>query len=138
MRTVNPARHRERRRQIIDAAAEVFAARGLDGATTAEICRAAGMSPGNLFHYFASKRDLFLAVITDGENEKREYLAASGSATDPWQALDDVVDHLVAPATDSVGPPLVMEAMLQARRDRNWPAGYAGTRRRARRRSRRW
>jgi AcrR family transcriptional regulator len=114
---VDPARHQERRRQIIDAAAGVFAARGLDGATTAEICRAARMSPGNLFHYFPSKREVFLAVITDGEDDKRLFLAAAVSAADPWRSLVDVVDHLVAPATDPLGPPLVVEAMIQARRD---------------------
>jgi AcrR family transcriptional regulator len=68
--------HAAKRRQIADAAAGVFAERGFDGATTAEICRAAGVSTGNLFHYFSSKREIFVAVLTGGEDETAARLAA--------------------------------------------------------------
>lgn len=117
MRTVDPDRHRARRRQIIEAAAELFAARGLDGTTTAAISEAAGMSTGNLFHYFSSKREIFFAVLERGEAEKAERLAAAKTSDDPWGALLDVVDYLAAPAIEPLAPPLVMEAMLQAQRD---------------------
>jgi AcrR family transcriptional regulator len=116
-RTVNPARRQAKRQQIIDGAAVLFATQGFDGTTTAQICRATGMSSGNLFHYFASKRDIFVAVITHDEDEKAAQLAAAQARDDPWAALLDVVDLLVAPATYELGPPLVMEAMVQAQRD---------------------
>ena len=45
-RTVDPERHEARRLVIIDAALTVFAERGYDGATTAEICRRAGIGSG--------------------------------------------------------------------------------------------
>ena len=117
MRTVDPQRHAAKRRQILDAAAEVFATHGLEAATTAQICRAAGMSPGNVFHYFASKREIFLAVIADGEDEKAAHLATARRNADPVAALVEVIHLLIEPARHSLGPPLVMEAMLQARRD---------------------
>lgn len=116
-RKVDPVKHQARRQQIIDAAAGLFATKGLDGTSTADICKASGMSPGNLFHYFPSKREIFFAVITHDEGEKERHLAASRSSTDPWSALQDVVDYLLRPATTPMAPPLVMEAMLQARRD---------------------
>lgn len=116
-RRVDPVKHQARRQQIIDAAAGLFATKGLDGTSTADICKAAGMSPGNLFHYFPSKREIFFAVITHDEAEKERHLAAALASTDPLSALQDVVDYLLGPATVPMAPPLVMEAVLQARRD---------------------
>lgn len=118
MRKVDPVKHRARRRHIMSAAAELFATRGLDGTTTAEICRAAEMSSGNLFHYFSSKRDIFAAIVTnDDDNETAERLAAAQADDDPWAGLVGFVDHLAAPATEPHVPGLVVEAMLQAYRD---------------------
>ena len=121
MRTVDPAKHRARRRHIINAATELFAARGFERTTTAEICKAAGMSAGNLFHYFPNKRAIFHAVFEDDEHDdgttKSERLAAARASEDPWNALLDTVDLLAAPATQPLVPALVMEAMIQAHRD---------------------
>ncbi|MGW5211311.1 TetR/AcrR family transcriptional regulator [Streptomyces sp. NPDC004051] len=120
MRTVDPARHQARRRHIINAAAELFAAKGFERTTTAEICKAAGMSAGNLFHYFPNKRAIFHAVFEDDEGDgatKAERLAAARTADDPWAALLDTVDLLAAPAMEPLVPALVMEAMVQAYRD---------------------
>ncbi|MFG2594011.1 TetR/AcrR family transcriptional regulator [Streptomyces sp. NPDC048438] len=117
MRTVDPAKHRARRQHIVDAAAELFATKGFERTTTAEICRAAGMSAGNLFHYFANKRAIFLAVFEDEDSDKAELMAAAEAADDPWGALLEVVDLLAAPALEPLAPHLVMEAMVQAYRD---------------------
>ncbi|GAA0943939.1 TetR/AcrR family transcriptional regulator [Actinocorallia libanotica] len=117
MRTVDPARHQARRRQIVHAAAELFAAKGFERTTTAEICRAAGTSTGNLFHYFPNKKAVFLAVFEEDGEEKREALARAQAGDDPWRALLEVVNLLAAPAAEPLVPPLVMEAMVQAYRD---------------------
>ncbi|SBU99451.1 transcriptional regulator, TetR family [Streptomyces sp. Ncost-T6T-1] len=117
MRTVDPAKHKARRQHIVNAAAELFATKGFERTTTAEICRAAGMSAGNLFHYFANKRAIFLAVFEDEDSDKAERLAAAEVAEDPWNALLDVVDLLAAAAREPLAPQLVMEAMVQAYRD---------------------
>ncbi|MEV0689693.1 TetR/AcrR family transcriptional regulator [Streptomyces sp. NPDC050388] len=120
MRTVDPARRQARRRHIINAAAELFAAKGFERTTTAEICKATGMSAGNLFHYFPNKRAIFHAVFEDDEDDgvtKAERLAAARTADDPWTALLDTVDLLAAPAMEPLVPALVMEAMVQAYRD---------------------
>ncbi|MEQ6027956.1 helix-turn-helix domain-containing protein [Streptomyces salinarius] len=120
MKTVDPARHQARRRHIINVAAELFAAKGFERTTTAEICKAAGMSAGNLFHYFPNKRAIFHAVFEDDEHDgatKAERLAAARTADDPWTALLETVDLLAAPSTEPLVPALVMEAMVQAYRD---------------------
>lgn len=50
----------QKRDAIINAALEEFAIKGYDLASTNEIIKAAGISKGALFHYFSSKKDLFL------------------------------------------------------------------------------
>lgn len=57
------ARVEERRRQILDAAALVFARRGYQRARTREIAAEAGVAEGTLYNYYESKRDLLLALV---------------------------------------------------------------------------
>lgn len=52
------------RNRIIEAALQEFGEHGYDGASTNQICQAAGISKGLLYHYFKSKENLFLAVCS--------------------------------------------------------------------------
>jgi AcrR family transcriptional regulator len=52
----------ERREEILDAAQQVFAERGYQGASTEEIARGAGISQPYVFRLFGTKKQLFLAV----------------------------------------------------------------------------
>jgi AcrR family transcriptional regulator len=58
-----------KRRQIVDGARKVFMDLGFDGASMGEIARAAGVSKGTLYVYFADKNRLFEAIV---EEEKLE------------------------------------------------------------------
>jgi AcrR family transcriptional regulator len=65
---VNPAqaqRHtaQERREEILAAAQDLFAERGLYGTSTDEIARKAGISQPYLFRLFGTKKDLYLATV---------------------------------------------------------------------------
>jgi AcrR family transcriptional regulator len=53
----------ERREDILRVAMDEFAHRGIDGASTDAIARAAGISQPYLFRLFKTKRELFLAVV---------------------------------------------------------------------------
>jgi len=53
----------ERLEQILDSAAEVFAARSYRDVSTADIAAAAGVSEPTLYRYYDSKRALYLAVL---------------------------------------------------------------------------
>src|SRR5271163_5246990 len=52
-------------RQIIDGARAVFLDLGFDGASMGEIARAAGVSKGTLYVYFADKSRLFEAIVEE-------------------------------------------------------------------------
>jgi AcrR family transcriptional regulator len=54
----------ERRDDILDAALEEFAERGLHGASTEAIAKRAGISQPYVFRLFGSKKDLFKASTT--------------------------------------------------------------------------
>ncbi len=69
-----------KRRQIIDGARKVFMDLGFDGASMGEIARAAGVSKGTLYVYFADKNRLFEAIV---EQEIQEQKAEAGFDFDP-------------------------------------------------------
>ncbi|MEU4387617.1 helix-turn-helix domain-containing protein [Promicromonospora sp. NPDC023805] len=106
-RTVDPARHEARRLVIIDAALTVFAERGYDGATTAEICRRAGIGSGTFFHYFPTKLELLLAILTLGIAEVREQAELYADRTDPLGVLLDIVERGADDAADPRMPGFV-------------------------------
>ena len=60
-----------KRRQILDGACKVFLDWGFDGASMGEIARAAGVSKGTLYVYFADKCRLFEAIVEE-EVERRQ------------------------------------------------------------------
>jgi AcrR family transcriptional regulator len=56
---------RDGRAALLDAAAEVFAARGLRDASVDEVAERAGYSKGAVYWHFESKDDLFLALLEE-------------------------------------------------------------------------
>jgi AcrR family transcriptional regulator len=56
---------RDARAALLDAAAEVFAARGLREASVDEVAERAGYSKGAVYWHFESKDELFLALLEE-------------------------------------------------------------------------
>jgi TetR/AcrR family transcriptional regulator, repressor for uid operon len=66
MRKVDPVKHEEKRREILEAAERCFVRDGFRGASISDICGEAGISPGHLYHYFASKEAIIRAMTDAG------------------------------------------------------------------------
>ncbi len=66
---VRPARMpgEDRRRQLLHVAIESFARNGFSGTKTKDIAAAAGVSEAILFRHFASKEDLYHAILDEKE-----------------------------------------------------------------------
>jgi AcrR family transcriptional regulator len=62
-REVQPKR--DRREDILRASLHLFAEKGFHGTSMRDIAREADITEGLIYHYFASKRDLFRAIIEE-------------------------------------------------------------------------
>src|SRR5438128_7360775 len=63
-----PRRQRERlmrRKEILDAAREVFARKGFNAATLEDVAERAEFGKGTLYNYFTNKESLFESVLQD-------------------------------------------------------------------------
>ena len=76
------------RAALLAAGRQLFAERGFAGAGREEIAERAGVTRGALYHHFATKQDLFVAVVEDLEDELGQRLVAAASAgADPLAEL---------------------------------------------------
>ena len=78
----------ERREEILDAALEVFAQKGLHGASTEEIARRAGISQPYVFRLFGSKKDLFKAAVARCLRETLETFQRAAEGKRGEEALE--------------------------------------------------
>jgi AcrR family transcriptional regulator len=116
MRTVDPVKHAAKKRHITDTATGLFAEKGFDRTTVADICKAADISTGSLFHYFPTKRAIFREIFEQDRKDNAEMFARAEELS-PWEGVLMVVDHLSVPALDRSVAGLVLEVVAQASRD---------------------
>lgn len=77
----------DRRKAIIETAAQLFAEVGFRGGTTRELAKRAGVTEPVLYEHFQTKSDLYAAIIDDASHhgfaEAREALEKLAAAGDP-------------------------------------------------------
>jgi len=103
------------RQRLLQAAAEVFAARGYDGTRVADIAAAAGVSKGAMYAHYLSKADLLVEAL----RAHGPRLLADVFAADPDLSITDlllVVGRWLPRRRDARGY-LIVEALVAARRD---------------------
>jgi AcrR family transcriptional regulator len=79
------------RREILLAAADVFARRGYGSATLAELAEAAGYAPPSLYRYFASKEEIFRSIVDFVVREMDATFEAPVDRTQPLAARLDAL-----------------------------------------------
>lgn len=70
-------RRRQTRSTLVQAGIDVFAVRGIDGASIEEICEAGGLTRGAFYSNFSSRDDLVLAIIEMRTSENLDRLDAT-------------------------------------------------------------
>ncbi len=85
----------ERRLQILRVAVSLFSQRGFRGTTTKEIAQAAGVSEAMVFRHFATKKELYSAIL--------DHKACAGGPIDP--------EHMVADALQRKDDQAVFEGL---------------------------
>ena len=118
----------DRRQLILEAALDVFAEQGFEGATTKEIAARAGVTHGLIYFYFASKEDLFQATFEHTLRGALDQIHLP-SAEDAGDEPAAVIERGVASLLETVSSPRVSSLMrimlrLSARDDqRTGPMG---------------
>lgn len=117
MRTVDPERVAAKRKQILDAAIECFARHGFHSTSTAQICAAAGISPGNLFHYFPSKNAIIQAIAQHDQHDMAELIAHFAKAKDTLTAIENIAIAMMELCSDPTYARISLEVAAEALRN---------------------
>jgi AcrR family transcriptional regulator len=80
------------RQRLIDAAAEVFAARGLD-ATLDDIARHAGVNVATAYRHFANKHELAQEFLRQCVDRAVAIAEAAAAEPDPWAGLTHFLER---------------------------------------------
>ena len=102
----------ERRDDVLDAALVEFAERGLEGTSTEDIARRAGISQPYLFRLFGTKKVLFTATVTRCFRETLEMFQRAAEGTRGEDALHAMGEAYVAELV--TGDRVRLRAQLQA------------------------
>lgn len=95
----NPILVRERRRALIDAAVEVFFAKGYHACRVADVAEAAGISQGTVYNYVNSKEDLLFMIV---EDHFLAYERIVGSALEPARTSRQKLDALLKGTVEAI------------------------------------
>jgi TetR/AcrR family transcriptional regulator, repressor for uid operon len=93
MPKLKPETQQARRAAILDAAERCFARAGFHRSTMQDICKEAGISPGALYVYFASKEELIAGIVERDRAKLAAQLAALPAAPDLLTALAKLGEH---------------------------------------------
>lgn len=105
--------------EILDLCRSVFAERGFDGASMQDLARAAGMSAGNFYRYFASKDAIIAAMVARKTEEIAAQFAGILDADRPRaKFLETLTARLSDPA---IGQDGALWTQIEAAAGR-WPA----------------
>src|SRR5512135_3056755 len=85
-----------RRQQIIDAAYRCFARRGFHQTTMREIYEEAKLSPGAVYHYFASKEEIIAGSFAFDYERSLDLFQAAKESEDPLAALQELFGFFFA------------------------------------------
>jgi AcrR family transcriptional regulator len=112
-------RGRQSRDRIVDAAADLVTARGVEGTGIDHVIAAAGASKSQLYHYFTDKDDLVRAVIARRFDQVIAGQAPLLAKLDSWAAIRRWLDMFVGQteATGHHGCPIGTLANELADRD---------------------
>lgn len=106
-----------RREQIRAAAADCFRRHGFHGTSIARISKAAGMSPGHIYHYFENKEAIIADIVAQDLEHVLTLIAELRSALDVQEAMIERVAEAVAEHLDPDTAALRLEIVAEAARN---------------------
>jgi TetR/AcrR family transcriptional regulator, repressor for uid operon len=129
LRKVDPAKFEDKRCRILQAAGRCFQRDGFRGASIADICTEAGISPGHLYHYFANKEAIIEAMTESALQQANSRFDRMLAKPDIVQAFLDEIENGRLEREER-SPALHMEVLAEATRNpvvaailHRWSAG---------------
>jgi len=118
MAKVTQAHIDARRADILAAATEIFANKGVEHTTMQEIAVRAGLSAGSIYHYFADKDELLESTLAEQQRQTMERFATAESThSSPLEALLDVGSQVLTEMCSRQQVLLHLETMLAGARE---------------------
>jgi AcrR family transcriptional regulator len=96
------------RQHILDTALQLMSQRGVDGTSMRDLASATGLNVASLYHYFASKRELLVAVL-----EERGFIDELASSAGRAEIVRDDVDGLADMLDDILRSMLEVEDFIR-------------------------
>lgn len=124
MRVTDPEKYQAKKQKILDAAKVCFAEQGFHQTSTAQICTAAQISTGSLFHYFASKKAIIAAIVEEDRQQTQEFVVTLRQQENLFTALNVFFDVVLDVAADKILSALALEISAEAGRDAEIGALY--------------
>ncbi len=88
---------------LLDSATACFVEWGYAATSLDAVAKRARVTKGAIYHHFASKKDLFMAVLVRQEETQAEIIAeAATAAGDPWNAIVAALDAFLDTISDPV------------------------------------
>ncbi|HEI8948593.1 TPA: TetR/AcrR family transcriptional regulator [Morganella morganii] len=110
-------KQQRKRRQILDAAMHCFIEKGFHSTSTAEICKAAGMSPGNLFHYYPTKYAIIEAIAELDEDDHKAILSIGDAPGHTADIIEKMITALIMLYNEPGYTRLSLEIITEASRN---------------------
>lgn len=114
---MDPERTAARRAAIADAAAGLFATRGFDRTSAADIARAAGISSGSVFSYVADKQAVFRSIFEQDVVRVGELVERHSGAASPLAAILAIVEEQAGEAREPGATGLMVELLRRIGHD---------------------
>jgi TetR/AcrR family transcriptional repressor of uid operon len=106
-----------RRAQVLDAALACFREMGFHGASISRICKASGMSPGHIYHYFRNKEEIIAAIVEQDVDRILDFHQRMRTSEDLVATARECVAEGVLSTLNADDAALKLEILAEAARN---------------------
>lgn len=116
-RKVDPEKVAQRKAEIAEAAARLFATHGFENTSVAQVAKEVGTSPASIFYYFPDKASLFRAPFEDDTPRAESLIGEHRDTTDPLASLLAILESLAADAAYPYAAGMLVESLRRMGHD---------------------
>ncbi|MGO1950189.1 MAG: TetR/AcrR family transcriptional regulator [Mycobacteriaceae bacterium] len=116
-RKVDPEKVAQKKAEIAEAAARLFATHGFENTSVAQVAKEVGTSPASIFYYFPDKASLFRAPFEDDIPRAEKLIGEHQDTTDPLASILEIVETLAADAAYPYAAGMLVESLRRMGHD---------------------